>query len=123
MEPVYKGLKDLINFYTNYGYSYQLLIHDREANPLDEEGAAREALGIIHNHGCWLNPTGTLMSHRTKRLCKKFCKKHNIPKEPYYKKNYDCDMCPNCITYYKNGDDFLFALGNSYLYEKQGKIK
>lgn len=32
-------------------------------------------------------------------------------------------MCPNLLTYYKEGNNFLFALGNNYLYEKQGLIK
>lgn len=116
MKPCYRGFQDIMEFYTKYGV-------DSRIKPSKEEIAARKELGMLHNHTCWLNPIGGFNSKRTKKLCKKFCKKHNIPKEPYYKKNYDCDMCPNCITYYKNGDDFLFALGNSYLYEKQGKIK
>lgn len=114
MEPLYKGFQDVINFYINYGYNQ---------NSSEEEFAAREALGIVHNHSCWLNPNQSLFSRRTRRLCKKFCKKNNIPKERFYKKDYDCDECPNLLTYYKEGNNFLFALGNNYLYEKQGLIK
>ena len=116
MEPIYKGFQDIVEFYSKYGI-------DSHTNPSEEEMKAREALALSHNHGCWLNPCGTLASRRTKRLCKKFCKKNGIPKETYNNKYYDCDMCPNCITYYKDGDNFLFALGNSYLYHKQGLME
>ena len=51
-------------------------------------------------------------------MCKRFCKKNGIPKEEGWD-HYNCDVCPNLITYYKEGNNFLFALGNAYLYEKE----
>jgi hypothetical protein len=56
-------------------------------------------------------------------MCKRFCKKNGIPKEENWGDHYNCDVCPNLITYYKEGNDFLFALGNAYLYEKEGKME
>ena len=113
MEPVYKGFQDLVDFYANYGY-----------NPItytpNENMPARKALGWRHNHTCWLNPIDDFSSKRTRRLCKKFWKNYKSPQSETY---MGCDVCPNFITYYKNEDDFLFALGNSFLYKEQGKIK
>ena len=111
MEPVYRGFKVIYDTYIKMG------------NPKDtpENAEAREALAWIHNHTCWLNPTMTVLSRRTKKMCKRFCKKNGIPKEEGWD-HYNCDVCPNLITYYKEGNNFLFALGNAYLYEKEGKI-
>ena len=114
MEPLYKGFKDFLDFYVNYGW---------KENSSQEEKDASDAMSRVHNHVCWLNPTDTTMSRRTRRLCKKFCKKNNIPKEPYFPKEYCCDHCPNLITVYKDGDTFLFGFGNSWVAEKQGKIE
>lgn len=112
MEPIYKGFKDLYDFFTSYG----------EDASKPDEFAAKEALAWSHNHVCWLNPTGNLFSKKTQKMCRKFCKKNKIPKERYYDEYYDCDYCPNLITYYKKDNDILFALGNSYLYQKEGKL-
>lgn len=114
MEPAYKGFRDLIDFYGNYGY------HPETYKP-NEDNPARNALSCLHNHTCWLNPVGGFNSKRTKKLCKKFWKdRQKIELKGHIGL---CDMCPNCITYYKNEEDFLFALGNSYLYREQGKIE
>ena len=113
MEPIYRGFKHIIDTYVKYG------------GPTDENKEhqeAREALAWNHEHTCWLNPTMSTYSRRTRKLCKRFCKKNGIPKEEGLN-YYDCDVCPNLITYYKQGNDFLFALGNDYLYKKEGKME
>lgn len=114
MEPIYKGFKAVRDFYVHYGYN-----ESKEVDP--ETYPAREALSFSHDHGCWLNPTGSFYSRRTKKLCKKFWKKRVKPELEGFEEL--CDMCPNCITYYKDKDNFLFALGNDYLYGKEGKFK
>ena len=113
MEPIYRGFKIIHDTYVKMG------------NPDDtpENSAAREALSWSHNHTCWLNPTMNIFSRRTRKMCKRFCKKNGIPKEENQGEHYNCDVCPNLITYYKKGNDFLFALGNAYLYEKEGKME
>ena len=70
-----------------------------------------------------LNPSETLYSRRTRKMCKKFCKKNGVPKNPDYPKEYDCDNCPNMIIRYKYNNDFIAAFGNSYLYKKEGKME
>lgn len=112
MEPLYRGFKHIFNAYIRMG----------DADDTLENQEAREALAWNHNHTCWLNPTMSVLSRRTKKMCKRFCKKHGIPKEEGWD-HYDCDRCPNLITYYQAGDDFLFALGNKWLYENEGKIE
>lgn len=114
MELLYKGFKDFLDFYVTYGYN---------ENSSQEEREASDELSCAHNHACWLNPTETIMSLRTQRLCKKFCKKNNIPKNDFFPSGYNCDECPNSITIYTDDGTFLFGFGNSYLMEKQGKIE
>jgi len=114
MEPLYKGFKDFLDFHVSYGW---------KENSTQEEKDAAYAISQAYNHVCRLNPTDTIMSRRTQRLCKKFCKKNNFPKEQYFLKEYYCDHCPNLITVYKDGDIFLFGFGNSWVAEKQGKIE
>lgn len=112
MEPIYKGFQDINNFIENYG---------NNSNSNLEEIAAEDALFHAHNHTCWLNPTGGYYNRRTKHLCKKFWK-HK--KKPALREFEDlCDRCPNCILYYKDNDNFLLALGNSYAYEAQGLME
>ena len=113
MEPIYRGFKIIHDTYVKMG----------NPNDTPENAAAREALSWNHNHTCWLNPTMNIFSRRTRKMCKRFCKKNGIPKEENWGDHYNCDVCPNLITYYKEGNDFLFALGNAYLYEKEGKIE
>lgn len=110
MEPIYKGFKDI-----------EELIYNYIKNEASSE--TNDTLFRSHDHVCWLNPTGTLFSRETRKKCKKFCKTHNVPKESGDPKFYDCDHCPNLITYYKAGSDILFAVGNSWLYKKEGKIE
>lgn len=108
MEPLYDMLK-----------SFSDLLDDWAYEDLDME----RALLHYHDHVCWLNPTETLHSRRTRRMCKKFCRRNGVPKNPDYPKEYDCDNCPNLITRYKYKNDFIAAFGNSYLYKKEGKME
>lgn len=105
MEPKYRGLAAIEEI-------------DDSFRLTDKEVA--DDLFKVHNHTCWLNPTGTFLTRRTKRLCKRFCKKNGIPKDLFG--DYDCDYCPNLITYYRDGNNFLYAIGNTFLYEDQGKM-
>lgn len=106
MEPIYRLLSNTYEFFDDWAYD-------------DEE--VEKAMLHYHDHVCWLNPTETTMARRTRKMCKKFCKKHNIPKDDYG--DYDCDNCPNLITRYKYQNDFIIALGNYPLYKKQGKME
>lgn len=108
MEPIYKVLKNLDDWIKDCIYD-------------DEE--VDKALLHYHDHVCWLNPTETTMARRTQKMCKRFCKRNNIPKDQNYPKFYDCDMCPNMIIRYQYKNDFIFALGNSYLFKKERKIE
>ena len=108
MEPLYKLLKALDDYIDDW-------VSD------DEE--MDKALLHHHDHVCWLNPTETPYSRRTQKMCKKFCKRNGVPKNPDYPKEYDCDNCPNMIIRYKYKNDFIAAFGNSYLYKKEGKME
>ena len=119
MKPCYKGFQDLMTFfYDDYGYN-------PKTNPTEEEKIARDELSWYHNHTSWLNPPGGYFSKKTKKLCSKDWKHKE---KPQLESGMDlCDMCPNSITYYKDcsdeRDNFLFAIGNSYAYHKQGLME
>jgi hypothetical protein len=108
MEPLYTLLKSLDELISDWA---------------DEDSAMEKALLHYHDHVCWLSPTETLHSPRVRRMCKKFCKRNGVPKNPDYPKEYDCDNCPNLIIRYKYKNDFIAAFGNSYLYKKEGKME
>ena len=108
MEPIYRFLKNLDDLIDDW---------------IDDDKEVDKALLHYHDHVCWLNPTETTMSRRTQKMCKQFCKKNNIPKDPNCPKFYDCDNCPNMIIRYKYKNDFIAAFGNSYLYKKEGKMR
>ncbi len=116
MEPIYKGFQDISQFYQNYGF-------DEKTDERNQDWDAREALGLSHNHTCWLNPPGGMYNRKTKRLCKKYWKKRDKPQLEEFMDL--CDMCPNSIIYYKDykRDNFLLAFGNSYAYHKQGLME
>ena len=108
MEPIYRFLKNLDNLIDDW---------------IDDDEEVNKALLHYHDHVCWLNPTEATMSRRTQKMCKRFCKKNGVPKNPDYPKEYDCDNCPNMIIRYKYKNDFIAAFGNSYLYKKEGKME
>lgn len=108
MKPIYNFLKTLDEFVDDWAY---------------DDPKIEKSLLHYHDHVCWLNPTETLHSPRTRRMCRKFCKRNGVPKNPDYPKEYDCDNCPNLIIRYQRKNDFIAAFGNSYLYKKEGKME
>lgn len=95
MEPLYTLLKSLDELISDWAY---------------EDSEMEKALLHYHDHVCWLSPTETLHSPRVRRMCKKFCRRNGVPKNPDYPKEYDCDNCPNLITRYKYKNDLSLHL-------------